>query len=159
MKTNGYKGMVWTTVFASLLCVISIVWISVQSYFIYNESGNGCIVWHEELYPLQCGIFIGRSLFKSMFYVMIIVFLIKQLRAIKSDVPFPCVNVKILYSTAACYLIGNICDDNMSTALMYKEQGAFVIDSDTILYTALLILFALIYKVAVRIGQENSLTI
>ena len=76
MKTNGYKGMVWTTVFASLLCVISIVWISVQSYFIYNESGNGCIVWHEELYPLQCGIFIGRLLFKSMFYALIIVFLI-----------------------------------------------------------------------------------
>ena len=159
MEAKGYKGMMGVTIFASLLCIVSIVWILVQSYFICTESGEGCIVWHEDLYPLQAGIFAGRLLFKSMFYVMIIVFLIKQLRAIKSDVLFPCVNVKILYSTAACYLIGNICDDNMSTTLMYKEQGAFVIDSDTILYTALLIMFALIYKVAVRIGQENSLTI
>ena len=159
METKGYKGMIGVTIFASLLCVVSIVWILVQSYFVCTESGEGCIVWHEELYPLQAGIFAGRLLFKSMSYALIIVFLIKQLNAIKSGVLFPNVNIKIIYSIAACYLIGNICDDNISTALICGDNGAFVINSDTLLYAALLVIFALIYKVAVKVSEENNLTI
>jgi hypothetical protein len=56
-------------------------------------------------------------------------------------------------------LVGNICDDNISTALICGDNGAFVINSDTLLYAALLVIFALIYKVAVKVSEENSLTI
>ena len=44
METKGYKGMMGVTIFASLLCVVSIVWILLQSYFVCTESGAGCIV-------------------------------------------------------------------------------------------------------------------
>jgi hypothetical protein len=159
MKTKGYKGMMGVTIFASLLCVASIVWILFQSYFVCTESGEGCIVWHEELYPLQAGIFTGRLLFKSLFYALVIVFLVKQLNAIKNNVLFPNANVKIIYLIATSYFIGNICDDNISTALISGDNGAFVINSDTLLYAALLVIFALIYKVAVNVSEENSLTI
>lgn len=147
------------TIFASLLCIVSIVWILCQSYFVCTESGEGCIVWHEELYPLQAGIFIGRLVFKTLFYVLIMMFLFKQLKAIKDGIIFPRVNVKIMYTIAACYLVGNICDDNISTALICGDNGAFVINSDTLLYAALLVIFALIYKVAVKVSEENNLTI
>lgn len=159
METKGYKGMMGVTIFASLLCIVSIVWIFCQSYFVCTESGEGCIVWHEELYPLQAGIFIGRLVFKTLFYVLIMVFLFKQLKAIKDGIIFPRVNVKIMYTIAACYLVGNICDDNISTALICGDNGAFVINSDTLLYAALLVIFALIYKVAVKVSEENNLTI
>ena len=77
----------------------------------------------------------------------------------RAEVLFPNVNVKIIYSIAACYLIGNICDDNISTALICGDNGAFLINSDTLLYAALLVIFALIYKVAVKVSEENNLTI
>lgn len=157
MKTS--KGMTGIAVAASLLCTASIVWIFCQSYFISTGSGEGCIVWHEELYPLQAAIFTGRLLFKSMFYALIMVFLFKQIKAIKSGVLFPGINVTILYCIAGCYLIGNICDDNIATALTSSSHAAFAINGDTLLYAALLVVFALIYKVAVRVSEENNLTI
>lgn len=159
METKGYKGMMGVTIFASLLCIVSIVWILCQSYFISTGSGEGCIVWHEELYPLQAGIFIGRLVFKTLFYALIMALLFKQLKAIKDGILFPRANVKIMYIIAVCYLIGNLCDDNISTALLFEESGKFVINSDTLLYAALLVIFALIYKVAVKVSEENNLTI
>lgn len=159
METKGYKGMMGVTIFASLLCVMSIVWIIVQSYFISTESGEGCIVWHEELYPIQYTIFYGRLIFKSLFYLLIALFLFKQLKAIKNGVLFPRANVKILYGMALSYFIGNTCDENVSTALFFENSGSLVLNSDTWLYVALLIVFALIYKVAVSVSEENNLTI
>ena len=85
METKGYKGMMGVTIFASLLCIVSIVWILCQSYFISTGSGEGCIVWHDDLYPLQTGIFIGRLVFKTLFYALIMAFLFKQLKAIKES--------------------------------------------------------------------------
>lgn len=159
MKTKNYKGMMGITIFASLLCIVSIVWILVQSYCISTESGEGCIVWHEELYPVQLCVFIGRLAFKTLFYALIMVFLIKQFKAIRNGVLFPAVNVKILYSIALCYLIGSTCDDNVATAVHIENSGSFVINGDTLLYAALLVIFALLYKVAVKVSEENNLTI
>ncbi len=159
METKGYKGMMGVTIFASLLCIVSIVWILCQSYFISTSSGEGCIVWHDELYPLQAGIFIGRLVFKTLFYALIMAFLFKQLKAIKDGMLFPRANVKIMYTIAVCYLIGNLCDENITTALLFEDSGKFVINSDTLLYAALLVIFALIYKVAVKVSEENNLTI
>lgn len=159
METKGYKGMMGVTIFASLLCIVSIVWILCQSYFISTGSGEGCIVWHDELYPLQAGILIGRLVFKTLFYALIMAFLFKQLKAIKDGILFPRANVKIMYTIAVCYLIGNLCDENIPTALLFEDSGKFVINSDTLLYAALLVIFALIYKVAVKVSEENNLTI
>ena len=152
--------MMGVTIFASLLCTVSIVWIMTQSYFISTQNGEGCIHWHEDLYPVQLVIFIGRLLFKTSFYALIIVFLAKQLKAIKNGVLFPSVNTRIIYAMAACYFIGENCSDNISTSLLFDGNTAsFVIDGDTWIYTAVLIVFALMYNIAVKVSEENNLTI
>ena len=160
MKTKSYKRMMGVTILASLLCTVSIVWIIAQSYFISTQSGEGCIHWHEDLYPMQLVIFIGRLLFKTSFYALIMVFLAKQLKAIKSGVLFPSVNTRIIYAMAACYFIGENCSDNISTSLLFEgNTGSFVIDGDTWIYTAVLVVFAIMYNVAVKVSEENNLTI
>ena len=160
MKTKSYKRMMGVTILASLLCTVSIVWIMTQSYFISTQSGEGCIHWHEDLYPVQLVIFIGRLLFKTSFYALIIVFLAKQLKAIKNGILFPGVNTRIIYAMAACYFIGENCSDNISTSLLFDGNTAsFVIDGDTWIYTAVLIVFALMYNIAVKVSEENNLTI
>ena len=160
MKTKSYKRMMGVTILASLLCTVSIVWIIAQSYSISTQSGEGCIHWHEDLYPMQLVIFIGRLLFKTSFYALIMVFLAKQLKAIKSGVLFPSVNTRIIYAMAACYFIGENCSDNISTSLLFEgNTGSFVIDGDTWIYTAVLVVFAIMYNVAVKVSEENNLTI
>ena len=152
--------MMGVTILASLLCTVSIVWIIAQSYFISTQSGEGCIHWHEDLYPMQFVIFIGRLLFKTSFYALIMVFLAKQLKAIKSGVLFPSVNTRIIYAMAACYFIGENCSDNISTSLLFEgNTGSFVIDGDTWIYTAVLVVFAIMYNIAVKVSEENNLTI
>ena len=160
MKTKSYKRMMGVTILASLLCTVSIVWIIAQSYFISTQSGEGCIHWHEDLYPMQLVIFIGRLLFKTSFYALIMVFLAKQLKAIKNGVLFPSVNTRIIYAMAACYFIGENCSDNISTSLLFEgNTGSFVIDGDTWIYTAVLVVFAIMYNIAVKVSEENNLTI
>ena len=152
--------MMGVTIFASLLCTVSIVWIIAQSYFISTQSGEGCIHWHEDLYPMQLVIFIGRLLFKTSFYTLIMVFLAKQLKAIKNGVLFPSVNTRIMYAIAACYFIGENCSDNLSTSVLFEgNTGSFVIDGDTWIYTAVLVVFAIMYNIAVKVSEENNLTI
>ena len=152
--------MMGVTILASLLCTVSIVWIIAQSYFISTQSGEGCIHWHEDLYPMQLVIFIGRLLFKTSFYALIMVFLAKQLKAIKSGMLFPSVNTRIIYAMAACYFIGENCSDNISTSLLFEgNTGSFVIDGDTWIYTAVLVVFAIMYNIAVKVSEENNLTI
>ena len=160
MKTKSYKRMMGVTIFASLLCTVSIVWIIAQSYFISTQSGEGCIHWHDDLYPMQLIIFIGRLLFKTSFYTLIMVFLAKQLKAIKNGVLFPSVNTRIMYAIAACYFIGENCSDNISTSVLFEgNTGSFVIDGDTWIYTAVLVVFAIMYNIAVKVSEENNLTI
>ena len=152
--------MMGVTIFASLLCTVSIVWIIAQSYFISTQSGEGCIHWHEDLYPMQLIIFIGRLLFKTSFYTLIMVFLAKQLKAIKNGVLFPSVNTRIMYAIAACYFVGENCSDNISTSVLFEgNTGSFVIDGDTWIYTAVLVVFAIMYNIAVKVSEENNLTI
>ena len=152
--------MMGVTIFASLLCTVSIVWIIAQSYFISTQSGEGCIHWHEDLYPMQLVIFIGLLLFKTSFYTLIMVFLAKQLKAIKNGVLFPSVNTRIMYAIAACYFIGENCSDNISTSVLFEgNTGSFVIDGDTWIYTAVLVVFAIMYNIAVKVSEENNLTI
>ena len=160
MKTKNYTGMKTVTIFASLLCTMNIAWIIVQSYCISTQSGEGCIRWHEELYPLQLAIFIGRLLFMTSFYALVMVFLFKQLKAIKNGMLFPSANTRIMYAIATCYLIGDCCNDNVSTTLLTGESGgSFVINTDTLIYTALLVVFAMTYNIAVKVSEENNLTI
>lgn len=160
MKTKSYKRMIGVTIFASLLCAANIVWIITQSYFISTQSGEGCIHWHEELYPVQMVIFIGRLLFKTSFYALIMIFLAKQLKAIKNGVLFPSVNTRIIYAIATCYFIGESCSENLSTSLLFDgNTGSFIINGDTWLYTAMLVVFAIVYNIAVKVSEENNLTI
>lgn len=160
MKTKSNKGLKGATIFVSLLCIVNIVWILCQSYFIGTGSGEGCIAWHEDLYPVQLAIFAGRLLFKTAFYALIILFMVKQCKAIRNGTIFPRANIAVIYTMAACYFIGEFCNSNMESAVMFcGSNGAIEINMDIIIYTILLVVFGILYKVAVDVSEENNLTI
>ena len=149
-------------VIAMIICAIHIVWLILQSWFISGINGStGEINWNQDVLPFQIIVFSCRLLFNVGFNVLIIVFLIKSLKALKDGTLFPKSNVALLYITAGCYFIGKLCDDNMGNTLLTETPtcSRFVIETGCILVTLMLIIFAMIYKIAVKVSEENNLTI
>lgn len=145
-----------------ILCAIQIVWIIVQSWFVSGINGStGEINWNEAVLPFQLTIFGGRLLFTVCYFALIILFLIKTLKALNDGTLFPKSNVKVLYATAVCHLISKLCDDNMGNILLSETptQMSFAIESSSIIITLLFIIFAMIYKIAAKVSEENNLTI
>lgn len=160
MKTRNQKPMMAMTAIALLICIVNIVWIFVQSYFIAFTSGEGCIVWHEGLLCLQIAVFSGRLIFKTLFYLLLIAFFVKQTKAIMNGTIFPRGNVRLLSLMAVSYFIGSTCNENLDTCLVFDgNTGSFVLNIDVVLYTLLLVVFAILYKIAVNVSEENNLTI
>ena len=160
MAKSNLKSVSGLTIAVSLLCIVSIVGVWVASYSMLYGSGEGRIVFHEDLYPMQIIIFIGRLLFKTSFYLLLILFVAKQCRAIKDGSIFPRANIKIAYLMSACYFVGNFCDSNIETVVIPNGARAeILIESDILIFTMLLFIFSILYKVAVNVSEENNLTI
>lgn len=162
MEKRISKSLMGIAIAVMILCAIQIVWIIVQSWFISGINGStGEINWNEAVLPFQLTIFGGRLLFTVCYFALIILFLIKTLKALNDGTLFPKSNVKVLYATAACHLIGKLCDDNMGNILLSETptQTYFAIESSSIIITLLFIIFAMIYKIAAKVSEENNLTI
>lgn len=162
MKSKNNKSLTGIAIAAIILCVVQIVWITVQSWFVSGINGNtGEINWDETMLPLQITIFGGRLLFTVCYNALIILFLVKTLKALNDGTLFPKSNVKVLYATAASHFIGKLCDDNMGNILLSATpcNTFFEINSSTILTSMLFLIFAMIYKIATKVSEENNLTI
>lgn len=162
MEKRISKSLMGIAIAVMILCAIQIVWIIVQSWFVSGINGStGEINWNEAVLPFQLTIFCGRLLFAVCYFALIILFLIKTLKALNDGTLFPKSNVKVLYATAVCHLISKLCDDNMGNILLSETptQTYFAIESSSIIITLLFIIFAMIYKIAAKVSEENNLTI
>lgn len=162
MRRKNYKLLNGTAIMAAILCSVQIVWLVMQSWFISGLGGvDGEINWDNEVLPFQLTVFTCRLLFCIAYNIAIIIFLIKTMKALKNGIIFPRSNISLLYFTAICYFIGTLSRDNFDNILLTQTPRAtfFAIDSSTILITLLLVVFALLYKIAADISEENNLTI
>lgn len=156
MKSSNSKSLLGIAIVIFLLSLVSISVLFVQSF---DACTNGSdLAWREDLFQMQMIIFIGKLFFKTAFYILLFFFLIKQHKSIKNGVLFPRSNVLIMYFMAAFYFLGNFCQENIKTFIS-AETPHVVLNFDTTIYTLLLIIFALLYKVAAKVSEENNLTI
>ncbi|MBR2638064.1 MAG: hypothetical protein IKD40_04380 [Bacteroidaceae bacterium] len=162
MKTNKNNFLKGAAIAAAILCAVQIVWLSVQSW---NISGLGAenseINWDKTILPIQLIVFLGRLIFCVAYNALIITFLTKTMKALKGGVIFPKSNVLLPFCTAGCYFIGTMLNDNFDNILMTETPcyTYFAINSSTIIFTLLFLIFALLYKMAADISEENNLTI
>lgn len=156
MKSSNSKSLLGIAIAIFLLSLVSISLLFVQSFDVCTNGSD--LAWREDLFQMQMIIFIGKLFFKTAFYILLFFFLIKQHKAIKNGVLFPRANVLIMYFMAAFYFLGNFCQENIKTFIS-AETPHIVLNFDTTIYTLLLIIFALMYKVAAKVSEENNLTI
>ena len=156
MKSSNSKSLLGIAIVIFLLSLVSISVLFVQSFDVCTNGSD--LAWREDLFQMQMIIFIGKLFFKTAFYILLFFFLIKQHKDIKNGVLFPRANVLIMYFMAAFYFLGNFCQENIKTFIS-AETPHIVLNFDTTIYTLLLIIFALMYKVAAKVSEENNLTI
>ena len=171
MKRNTKNLLIAVTAIVGIICIVNAVWLIVQSgsvagwftdyrNIVYGDGAaeNGSkIVWRDDVLGWQYFIFYGRLLFGIAFDALLLLFMIKSILALKSGAFFLKSNTYILISAAVCNLFYNFCNENIGI-LVYPMSYRNITDS-MLLTPLILFAFSLIYGLAVRVSEENRLTI
>lgn len=156
MKQNSITSITIVSVIVIVFCAVSAIFVIAQgAVYLMNPEGAG-VVWSESQKILQWFLLIGRPSAGAAFFAFITAFLVKTIKGLKSGVLFPASNVPLLYVSAIVLFINNFCYSNGG---VLTGADALLIDTDDIVMSLIFIVFAMIYKIAVKVSQENSLTI
>ena len=150
MKRATKNLLIAVTVIVGIICIVNAVWLIVQSGSVAG--------WFTDYRNIVYGYFIfyGRLLFGIAFDALLLLFMIKSILALKSGAFFLKSNTYILISAAVCNLLYNFCNENIRI-LIYDTYRNI---TDAMLLTPLILFaFSLIYGLAVRVSEENRLTI
>ena len=117
------------------------------------------VIWSDEMEIIAFQIFIatGRILGGAFFFGLITAFLVKTIKGLKNGILFPASNVPILYFSALALFVYNFCYNN--GGILTGGESNLLLDTDDITISLIVVAFAMIYKIAVKISDENSLTI
>ena len=159
MKRSTRILLIAVTVLVCLICLSNAVYIIIQGggmaglYGVNMERAQ----WNQEVLGLQHFIFWGWLTAGLVFDALLAVFMIRSLLAVRSGILFPKANTFLLMAASAVNLIYNICHSNIGIVL--HSERLFTIDNADLLLPLILLAFSLIYGIAVRISEENQLTI
>ncbi len=156
MKRDSTKSITATAVIIIIFCALSAALVIGQSIIMLIKPAAIGVVWSDTNMGLQMLVAIGRPLGGAAFFILITTFLVKTIKGLKNGILFPSANVPILYSSAIALFIYNFCYSN-GGILTGKEL--LLIDTDDVAISLIFVVFAMIYKIAVRVSEENSLTI
>lgn len=157
MKQNSIKSITAISIAIMVFCGLSAILVIVQGIVGFVSPENMGVVWSDELINYQIVIASGRILGGAAFFCLITAFLVKTIKGLKNGILFPASNVRILYFSALALFISNFCCSNVG--IMTGSQSNLLLDTDDITISLILVLFAMIYKIAVKISEENRLTI
>lgn len=151
--------LIAATVLVTMVCVINAVWLVVQSGGIAGWYGVNMqrAVWNEDVLGLQRFLLWGRLLAGIAFDVLMVVFMFKSLVAVRSGILFPRANALVLIAVSVCYFLYSICNTNMG--ILVESERLFMVEDSDLMIPLVLFAFALIYSMAVRVSEENNLTI
>ena len=155
MKKNSTKSLKWLTGIAVFFSLIATARITVQTLgFFYGRPQPA--VWIDGLEVFQGSIAILRLLGGIALFGLLIAFLLNSIKGLKSGVLFPRKNISILFWAAAASFIFLFCNTNIDLVL---GKRVFQLDIQEILVPTIICAFAIMYKVACKVSEENSLTI
>ncbi len=156
MKQNSIKSITAVSVVIIIFCALSALLVFVQGIVMVIKPENIGVVWSDTGKWLQLLVAIGRPLGGVAFFGLITTFLVKTIKGLKNGILFPAVNVTILYLSAISLFIYNFCYSNGG---ILTGTDNLLIDTDDVGISLIIAVFAMIYKIAVRVSEENSLTI
>ena len=155
MKKNSTKSLKWLTGVAVFFSLIAVACMTVQTLgFFYGRPQPA--VWIDGLEVFQGSIAIFRLLGGIALFGLLIAFLLNSIKGLNSGVLFPRKNISTLFCTAAASFVFLFCNTNIDLVL---GERVLKLDIQEILVPTIICAFAIMYKAAVKVSEENSLTI
>lgn len=164
MKQNSTKSLKWLkglTIAVSIYCCIYIILLTVRTMFYVGwiNIGPEPVKWIEGHEGLQCSILSVWWLSGIAFNLLMLAFAINSKRKLKAGTLFPASNVGILFGCAGAHLLYKIATQNMPVLFEARRSITLDLGYDELLITSFICIFAIVYKIAGMIAEENSLTI
>ena len=155
MKQNSTKSLKWLAGVAVFFSLFATARMTVQTVgFFYGRPYPA--VWIDGLEVFQGSIAIFRLLGGIALFGLLIAFLLNSIKGLNNGVLFPRKNICILFCTAAASFVFLFCNTNIDLVL---GKRVLQLDIQEILVPTIICAFAIMYKAAVKVSEENSLTI
>lgn len=157
MKQNSTKSLKWLTGIVAAFGLISVALMAVQTsgFFLGRPVGQK-IVWIPEMEFVQGSIAIFRFLGGTVLYATLVIFMANSVKALNNGTLFPRKNIGLLFCAAASSFIFLFCDSNVDLILGTAQIQVSV---EEIIVPSLICAIAIIYRTAVKVSEENNLTI
>lgn len=118
------------------------------------------IEWLEMDKWMQITVLVGRMIGGLVFSALLYAFTINTIKGYKAGILFPRKNFGILIACSVALLVYMFCYDNMALVGIANDASKqIVLDLNTVVCSMTFVVFALMYKIAIKVSEENSLTI
>ena len=118
------------------------------------------IEWLEMDKWMQITVLVGRMVGGLVFSALLYAFTINTIKGYKAGVLFPRKNFGILIACSVAIFVYMFCYDNMALVGIANDAvRQIVLDLNTVVCYMTFVVFALMYKIAIKVSEENSLTI
>ena len=157
MKKRLQKSLTGICLFIILIGAVSVLATVDQTFGYFGEPVEQAISWSEDIMALQMAIVILRCVSLMAFFGCLLLFIINFVHSIKAGQLFPRKSIPLLFVCAAVSFIYFLCNDNLH--IVTSAERNFVITMESVIVPLVILVFAFMYKAAVQVSEENSLTI
>lgn len=157
MKTSKYYKQMMALTVAVAIC--SLFWIYWTLGRTLNTLVWGGVALREGYETVQIAIAISYSVFPLLLIITQMTFLIKQLKSIKNGIIFAKSNSKYLVIWSILWLFYDFCASQVGNMIAAGIFNQITIHGTIIGIPIVVLLFAILYKLAADVAEENNLTI
>lgn len=158
MNNKTRTSIKWLSVailFLATVSVLSIYWQMVSQLWLNPAEER--VVWNQNGLAWQIFIIAGRFIGVTLLYVFCWILLIRTNRSLRSGEIFPRSNVSLIRWTALVTVLATFVHTNYSAVIQGDMTTA--LDSNTIFFPLIVLLFAGLYKMAYLAAKDSNLAI
>ena len=158
MNNKTRTSIKWLSVailFLATVSVLSIYWQMISQLWLNPAEER--VVWNQNGLAWQIFIIAGRFIGVTLLYVFCWIFLIRTNRSLKSGEIFPRSNVSLIRWTAVVTVLATFVHTNYGAVIQGDMTTA--LDSNTIFFPLIVLLFAGLYKMAYLSAKDSNLAI
>jgi len=157
MKQNSTRSLKWLLGLVAFFSVLYTAVIGVQTCSLLFGSPNPeQVEWTYGIKYLQVFVVIFKFAGGVAFFTFLSLFINNSIKALNDGTLFPKKNVRILFGCAASAFVSLFCSSNMHLLNGTREIH---LNFPELFVPAAICIFAIIYRIAVQVSEENSLTI
>lgn len=160
MKKNSTKSLYTVLGIALFLAIFNAIHVSIFCIGAFIKPENWGVEWLEYDTWMQYAVLIGRMIGGLAFSALLTMFIYYTAKGAKAGILFPKQNFRILIGSAISLFVYRFFYDNTDLlSLANDHPRAICVSTDSLLYALIIVAFAMMYRIASKVSEENNLTI